>query len=111
MMEKQVNSICLSITHSVIKSIIKFYNEFFIYCFYNRILKALYIIKRTPERDLLKNQIMSKKRKSEEIILILFIFSFIFQIEGAQNCLILQSTNIYGSKRSTFDQNLCFDVL
>jgi hypothetical protein len=34
----------------------------------------------------------------------------IIEVAGAQNCLVLQSTNFYGGQRSTFDQNLCFEV-
>jgi hypothetical protein len=35
----------------------------------------------------------------------------IFQRTGAQNCLVLQSTNIYGGQKYTFDKNSCFEVL
>ena len=33
-----------------------------------------------------------------------------FQITEAKNCMVLQSTSIYGGQRHTFDQNSCFEV-
>jgi hypothetical protein len=49
--------------------------------------------------------------KMEKIIFLKFLFlMIILEVTGAQNCLILQLKNIYGSQRSTFDQNLCFEV-
>jgi hypothetical protein len=46
------------------------------------------------------------------IFLKLFFWMMMMMLEvaGAQNCLVLQSTNFYGGQRSTFDQNLCFEV-
>jgi hypothetical protein len=49
--------------------------------------------------------------KMEKIIFLKFLFlMIILEVTGAQNCLVLQSTNFYGGQRSTFDQNLCFEV-
>ncbi len=49
----------------------------------------------------------TKKNIPPKIFFWLVIF---LKVTRAPNCLILQSTNIYGNQRSTFDQNSCFEV-
>jgi hypothetical protein len=49
-------------------------------------------------------------KSKERIILKFFFWMLILKITRAQICSVLQSKNIYGSKRSNFDQNLCFEV-
>jgi hypothetical protein len=49
--------------------------------------------------------------KSNRIPSLKFILSMmVCQSAAAHNCLVLQSTNVYGDMRSQFDQNSCFDV-
>ena len=50
------------------------------------------------------------EKSKRRIFLKCFCWMIILEVAGAQNCLVLQSTNFYGGLRSTFDQNLCFEV-
>jgi hypothetical protein len=52
-----------------------------------------------------------KSKQRTFLKLIFWTMMTIIQRTGAQNCLVLQSTNIYGGQRYTFDQISCFEVL